>query len=386
MEGFATERRVEAMAAAAEVIQHSKPQAALNLPDSLRHVTRQHGKSAGAQVREIWRLYFGPGKLRPDEYYYYGLYDDRRHSAAAKLQFLGRATQNRIYLACNASEWWFIAHDKLVFYALLAGQGLPVPQTRAVYHACRRFGTAVTLSGPEALAAWLRGDMVDPCFAKPATGIRSVGVAAIEAYDPASDSLRFLGRRSLPVEAFVRELEPYRRDGYLFQEMLVPHPALEALVGRRVSTVRLIILLEDDVPSILHAMWKIPVGDHPADNFWRRGNLLAALDAEDGRVLRVIQGVGPEQRELERHPEGGGQLKGATFPEWPALRALGLEAARVFPGLRMQAWDIALTDRGPVLVEVNIGGDFNLPQVAHGKGLMDERFAGFLARCARDAR
>jgi hypothetical protein len=48
----------------------------------------------------------------------------------------------------------------------------------------------------------------------------------------------------------------------------------------------------------------------------------------------------------------------------------------------MQAWDIALAERGPVLVEVNIGGDFNLPQLAHAKGLMDERFRAFLDRCA----
>ena len=85
-------------------------------------------------------------------------------------------------------------------------------------------------------------------------------------------------------DAGYAELEPYRKDGYLFQEMLAPHPALAALIGRRVSTVRLIILLEDDTPAILHALWKIPVGDHPADNFWRPGNLLAALAAEDGRV------------------------------------------------------------------------------------------------------
>jgi hypothetical protein len=47
----------------------------------------------------------------------------------------------------------------------------------------------------------------------------------------------------------------------------------------------------------------------------------------------------------------------------------------------MQAWDVAPTDRGPVLIEVNIGGDFNLPQLAQAKGLMDERFRRFLANC-----
>jgi hypothetical protein len=60
-------------------------------------------------------------------------------------------------------------------------------------------------------------------------------------------------------------------------------------------------------------------------------------------------------------------------------------SARASPGLRMQAWDVAPTERGPVLVEVNIGGDFNLPQLAHATGLMDERFRAFLDHCAKGA-
>ena len=369
------------MAAAAEVLQHVKPAVGLDLPRSLHFAAREHGKSAAAQVREIWQLRFGPGRLRPDEYYSYGLYDDRRFGFADKQRFLGRATQERILRRCNAPEWWLLAHDKLVFYALLEGHGLPVPRTRALYHRTRRCSAAPRLSEPAALATWLRANLDQPCFAKPVAGIRSIGVAALQAYEPAGDRLRFMGGRTLAVDEFVAQLEPYRKDGYLFQEMLAPHPALALLIGRRIGTVRLIILLEDGAPSILHALWKIPVGDHPADNFWRPGNLLAALDAESGRIMRVIQGVGPDQRELQRHPDGGGELKDATFPEWPALRALGFEAATVFPGLRMQAWDIALTERGPLLVEVNIGGDFNLPQLAHGRGLLDERFRAFLERC-----
>jgi glutathione synthase/RimK-type ligase-like ATP-grasp enzyme len=370
------------MAAAAEVLQHVKSETEFNLPRSVRVAASEHGKSPLAQVMEIWRLRFGPGKLRPDEYYAYGLYDDRRFAFEDKLRFLGRATQLGICRACNALEWWLLAHDKLVFYALLKGHGLPAPQTLAIYHHSRGLDGAAALPAPEALAAHLRSAMAYPCFAKPVTGMRSVGVAALEAYDAPSDSLLFKGGRTLGVADFVSQLEPYRKDGYLFQEMLAPHPELEALCGRRLSTVRLIILLEDAAPAILHALWKIPVGDHPADNFWRPGNLLAGLEAASGRVTRVIQGVGPERRELESHPDTGGRLQDLILPEWPALVALGLRAATALPGLRMQAWDIALTDRGPVLVEANIGGDFNLPQLAHGKGLMDERFGAFLSACA----
>jgi hypothetical protein len=342
----------------------------------------RHGKSAWSQLREIWRLRYGPGKLRPDEYYSYGLYDDRRFSFADKRRFVGRSIRDRIIRQCNVAEWSLIAHDKLVCYGLLAGFGLPVAQTQALYQGEGRFAAVPIFADPAALAAHLRAGMRYPFFGKPVAGIRSIGVAAVERYDAGRDALVFMGGRTLALEGFVQELEVSRSQGYLFQEMLRPHPEVAALCGPRVSTVRLIVLLEDGAPAVFHGIWKIPVGAHPADNFWRPGNLLAALDAAEGRVTRVVQGSGADQTELGRHPDTEQPLIGAVLPDWSVLTGLCLKAARALPGLRLQAWDIALTDRGPVLVEVNIGDDFTLPQLAHATGLMDERFRAFLERCA----
>jgi hypothetical protein len=36
---------------------------------------------------------------------------------------------------------------------------------------------------------------------------------------------------------------------------------------------------------------------------------------------------------------------------------------------------------GPALLEVNFGGGFNLAQVAHGTGVLDDAFAEHLRRC-----
>ena len=57
---------------------------------------------------------------------------------------------------------------------------------------------------------------------------------------------------------------------------------------------------------------------------------------------------------------------------------MALRAAQAVPGLPLQAWDIALCPNGPVLVEANIGGDVNLPQIASGDGIMNDRLAAFL--------
>jgi len=41
---------------------------------------------------------------------------------------------------------------------------------------------------------------------------------------------------------------------------------------------------------------------------------------------------------------------------------------------------VALTDQGPVLLEVNFGGDLNLAQLAHGDGALDYAFAEYPRR------
>ena len=58
-----------------------------------------------------------------------------------------------------------------------------------------------------------------------------------------------------------------------------------------------------------------------------------------------------------------------------------MAAAPVFAGIRTQSWDIALTDCGPVFLELNFGGDFNLAQLADGKGVLDEAYVEHLREC-----
>ena len=82
------------------------------------------------------------------------------------------------------------------------------------------------------------------------------------------------------------------------------------------------------------------------------------------------------------HPDTGARMKGFAIPYWQSVTDLCLRAATAIPGLPLQAWDIALCPNGPVLVEANIGGDVNLPQIASGNGIMDGRLAAFLSsRC-----
>lgn len=80
-----------------------------------------------------------------------------------------------------------------------------------------------------------------------------------------------------------------------------------------------------------------------------------------------------------RHPDTGRPIVGTPIPDWADLPALVTEAARLLPGT--QSWDIALTDAGPVPLEVNFSGDLNLAELAAGAGVLDETYREHLRTC-----
>jgi len=364
----------------AALLDRTKEDAGIALAQSLAAARGRHGKSFASQISEIVRLGRGVGRLSPQEYFYFRLYDDSAYTSAARSRFLGRKVQHGMIAACCDQRWWATAHDKLLYNALMQAHGLPVPRTQAVFHPSRSLPGAAALRTPDELREFLLGAVRYPLFGKPCEGMWSVGAVSLEALDGPSARVTAAFGRALPVDQVVAEIAAYRDEGYLFQDCLRPHPGVVAMIGERVATVRLILMQGERGPEPYKALWKIPTGENVADNFWRRGNLLAALDVERGVIQRVVQGVGAEQTTHEHHPETGARLVGEAVPDWAALRDTCLAAAALFPGLKLQTWDVAPTADGPVLVELNVGGDFNLPQIAFAEGLLDDRFRDLLRR------
>ncbi len=336
------------------------------------------GKSYPSQVGEIFKLGRAFGKLEAADYYRFRLYDDKRYSLEQKKRFLSDRIHDGIIARVCDRHWWATADDKFVAYTLLAGLGAAVPLTQAVYVASgRSFGRLHTLRDPQALRDFLAGGARYPLFAKPVAGIASFGAFAIDGFDAAGDAVMLAGGASMALTEFAGKMGG--EEGYLLQDMVVAHPELVHACGRYVATVRLVLLVENGKAEIVQSVMKIPAAGNVADNFWRAGNLLAALDRQSGRITRVVQGFAPEQRELEIHPDTGAPLLGLVLPHWQAVIGQCLDLAMAFAPLRFQSWDIAITVDGPLFIEVNTGASFMLSQVATGEGFLTDRFAAFLA-------
>lgn len=353
--------------------------------DPARVLNAATGGRAGDIARlsmEIVKLRRGAGRLSKEEYCHYRLYDATL-SWRDKLAFVGADVEKILHLVVNDHQWAAAAHDKMLFYALAGAFDLPVPQTVAAWR--RGWRTAApypVFRDRDAVAALLRDRAAYPLFGKPVAEMRSTGVAQLEDYQAEDDAVRLKGGRTVGVDALVEALGRYADAGYLLQKLLAPSDQARAVAGDALTTLRLVLRCEDGEVHPFRAIWKLPTGVNPADNFWRPGNIGCAVERDSGRIVRAVAGVGPDQQVLDHHPETGALLTGTVVPHFDEAVALASRAATAFHGLALQAWDVALAEGGPVLMEVNLGGDFSLPQAIEGRGLLDAEFVGFVERRA----
>jgi hypothetical protein len=321
-------------------------------------------------LTEILRLRLMPGALGVSEYFDFRLYEPGLSFAekACFCGYRGQATLEQI-LVDDYSK--ILTLDKLTFYQLMRANGFPVPELRAIYANTSRGFPGRCLATAADLSEYLSGEMLLPLYVKRAFGAYGRGNTVITGRDGSALTLGDGSR--VGIADFCRSLGDASGFGWLFQEALQSHSSIARICGDRVSGLRVHAFLGRDAVHIHRLVWKINSGRLESDNFThgRSGNLLADIDTGTGEVTRVVSGVGRQQNSVEHHPATGARLIGFRLPFFDEALELVKRATLVFPGFICPGWDVALSSRGPVLLEVNAFGDVDLSQHASRRGFMD---------------
>lgn len=336
-------------------------------------------KSPLFQIIEMIQLRVGPGKIVPADYYMFQLYDDAKFDKSEKKKFM---SQWALPDSFRKIAWHAIGNDKFIFYTLMYGFGASLPINYAFFHDYRNGGDLKVLRNQSDLREYLLYEATYPLIVKPNDGIFSKGFQVIHSCQPEKKQLSVSGGSLIDIDSFVQEIDLFRQRGMLFQEMLLPHPYIEKLCGRKIGTFRVITGVYPGGVSLLSTLWKIPVGSNMADNFWR-GNMVAPVDPESGEIGRCVKGMGKDLTTHETHPDTGEQLTGKILPDWEIALEKCLYFSSCLSGIPLQAWDIAMTNRGPVFLEVNINGSLFLPQLAWQKGFRSNKLNFLIEKTSR---
>jgi len=317
------------------------------------------------------KLRFGAGKLSSGEFIQFGLYKPEMTDAQLSAYAGKRAQQafNKVY---NDNTWYAVTKHKMLFETVMKGGGLPIPQTIAIYDGKGRGAGAQLLTDPKQLKAFISNAKNLPLFCKPTTGLLSIGSFRIDKVQ--KDVLTINGNhemKSADVCQYMCDLSP---KGYLLQKVLTPNKKLEKLNGNSIASVRFVVLNNQKDAAIHSCVLKLPAPKQVADNFWRNGAILCSISMTTHKINRAVINSDNDYQLINKNPETGEKIVGFKLPDFDKAMETVLSAARFLPGIRVQSWDVAFTNSGPVLLEVNYGGDMNLSQLASGEGIMNDTF------------
>jgi hypothetical protein len=351
----------------------------------------QTGKGWFDQMREIRALRNYGGQCGISDYFGYKLYDDDYQMGRGASDFLGWRLQQKFSLALNPRFAVLPAWDKCVFTQLAVAAGLPVAPVRACYHPADRIADSlgVHLRTKTATAVYLRNPSLYPLFAKPAYSQQGFGSAYLAGYDPASDMLILLDGQKISIDDFLKRLDEsvdhrYHKPecGFVFQECFALAPEIRALTNwSAICGVRIICLNGPEGVKPILAVWKIAVPPNHVDNFslGKYGNLRAVIDLNTGEVSRMVGAFWPNSRVLTELPYSGKSVAGFKLPGWNLILDACKRGGAAFPLMKIQYWDFALTDKGPMILELNdLGG--TIGEQIHGCGLLTEETREFLKR------
>lgn len=336
-------------------------------------VARKYGVSPLRQMREMFSLKYGPGKIALPEYFALGLFDGEK-SRDEKRAYVGVTGSYDVNAEMSPRDLvgarFFVA-DKVMYTSLLRQLGFRTTETQAVATTERLLGTIPALNSPMQVKQFLQQEARYPVFAKPCSSTGSFGSALLVGLE--EDQIRLGNGRHIGLDTFCKEIFADYPEGFMFQTALQQHQAMTDVAGSAVGTIRVCTVRDQVMPRVLYTLWKLPSAEAMSDNFWQKGSMVAEIGPE-GTLRRCRIGTGLEGQWIDKHPASGAPLPGFKIPHWEEVQDIACRAHALFPEFGIIGWDIAVTEEGATIVESNDNPYHGLYQMSHGRGIRNPDF------------
>ncbi|OYU81510.1 MAG: hexapeptide transferase [Flavobacterium sp. BFFFF1] len=169
-------------------------------------------------------------------------------------------------------------------------------------------------------------------------------------------------------ESLLKYMEANKFD--LLEEYVVQHPAIMAMSPSGLNTIRIFTQIKDGKLHYLGARFRITINSE-VDNM-AAGNPAAPIDIASGIVDGPAVFSDITRNEITVHPVTGVNIIGFKIPYWEEIKTMMEEAVFLYPENQSVGWDVAISEKGPELIEGNHNWCKLLWQLPAKKGLKGE--------------
>ena len=317
-------------------------------------------------VKDYKQLYQSKG-LTTDEYFDF---EFEKRDEAFRKSFLG-LNEQRYYLDfLNPVKYYSLARNKYLAHKMLENTGVRKSQLYCYYMPEASFiANDVNAGNIGDVLRILKAKGVRECVIKTTESSHGDNVwviKAIEYEEQDAAMVRFDG-----VELKLSTV--LGRDPLIFESIIKQTEQFAAFNESSVNTIRFMTTLWPDGSARVIATWfKVGRSGKCVDNAGNGGNVDAGIDVETGEIYNVMQFDGwRNAKNIEKHPDSGSQLNGVIVDNWEVIKSEVIRFQQAFPYCKAAGWDIAITDEGPVVIEVNDFWD-RTGQYFIGKGWRNE--------------
>ena len=157
----------------------------------------------------------------------------------------------------------------------------------------------------------------------------------------------------------------------LYEQFIEQHLEISKIYPNAINTIRVVTFLNDNGEVEFWGTLLRMGYDNQVDNF-DSGGLSANINMSTGIVSGKAKIKNPfVNKEFSHHPVSGNMITGVKIPFWDEVLKIIREAAYVVPEVRTVGWDVAITHRGPTLVEGNDNWDKTHFEIVSGVPLGD---------------
>ncbi len=299
-------------------------------------------------MRDYISLYRAKG-LTPEEYYEF---EFEKRSETFRCNFLG-LNEQRLYLdLLNPLKYFSLARNKYMAHKMLENTGVRTSELYCYYQPEAIYAENTECAGDfPAVLRILKAKRVQSCVIKATETSHGNNVWVIQniEYQDNDAVLTRFDNQQLLLSSVLG------KDPLIFESLVRQTEQFAAFNASSVNTVRFMTTLyPDGSAKVIATFIKIGREGRCVDNAGSGGNVDVCVDVTTGEIQHAIQFDGWHHvQEIDCHPDSGQPLNGVVIENWESIKSEVIRFQQAFPYCKVSGWDIAITDEGPVVIEVN---------------------------------